>query len=150
MTPCDAIGYLASGLVLGAFSMKNMIQLRIVAICSNLAFIAYGALLDLIPVVALHVVLLPMNTWRLWQVLHPRSDLSGGNIRPAYPMKLLISFAGLSIKLAAVVGFFVITAAMAGWLMVTQAETSAAVPGPHSFDVQHANSPSVPTLVPLW
>ena len=150
MTPSDVIGYVASGLVLGAFSMKNMIQLRIVAICSNLAFIAYGAVLDLIPVVALHVVLLPMNTWRLWQVFHPRGDLSGSNIRPAYPMKLPIRFAGLPIKLAAVIGFLVITTAVAGWLIVIQAETSAAVPGPRSFDVKHASSPSVPPLVPLW
>jgi hypothetical protein len=36
------IGFLASALVLAAFGMKDMVNLRIVAICSNFAFIAYG------------------------------------------------------------------------------------------------------------
>jgi hypothetical protein len=44
------LGNIASGLVLGAFSMKDMVQLRAVAIASNLAFIGYGLGLDLIPV----------------------------------------------------------------------------------------------------
>ena len=63
--------------------MKNMLQLRIVAIASNIAFIGYGLGLDLMPVVALHVALLPMNSWRLWQVLQ---DPSGSNTCPSYPM----------------------------------------------------------------
>jgi hypothetical protein len=69
MTHCDAAGYLASGLVFAAFCMKEMIPLRIVGICSNLAFIIYGLGLDLVPVWTLHVILLPMNFWRLWQAL---------------------------------------------------------------------------------
>jgi len=69
MTHCDAAGYLASGLVFAAFCMKEMVALRVVALCSNLAFIAYGLGLDLVPIWALHVILLPMNGWRLWQAL---------------------------------------------------------------------------------
>jgi hypothetical protein len=42
MTPGE-LGFLASALVLAAFGMKNMANLRIVAICSNFAFIAYAA-----------------------------------------------------------------------------------------------------------
>ena len=38
----NVIGYLAAGLVLLAFAMKDIIRLRIVAVCSNFAFIAYG------------------------------------------------------------------------------------------------------------
>ena len=80
MTQCDTIGYLASGLVLITFAMKDMIQLRIVAMCSNVAFIAYGLSLGLPPVVVLHAILLPMNSWRLWEVLSTRSDLGGSKI----------------------------------------------------------------------
>jgi hypothetical protein len=65
MNSCDAIGYLASGLVFAAFAMKDIVRLRIVAICSNFAFLAYGLSIGLMPVWLLHAVLLPMNLWRL-------------------------------------------------------------------------------------
>ncbi|MGE0803243.1 MAG: hypothetical protein AB7G13_13695 [Lautropia sp.] len=71
MTFVEPIGYLASALVLATFCMRDMVSLRWVAISSNLAFIAYGALADLDPVLALHVVLLPVNALRLAQ--HTRS-----------------------------------------------------------------------------
>lgn len=63
------IGFLASALVLAAFGMKDMINLRIVAICSNVAFIAYALALNLLPILVLHVILLPLNGWRLAQAL---------------------------------------------------------------------------------
>ena len=43
MSPSDIAGFLAAGLVLAAFCMREMVPLRITALCSNLAFIAYGA-----------------------------------------------------------------------------------------------------------
>jgi hypothetical protein len=65
MNAYEPIGYLASLLVLATFSMRDMVPLRVVAIASNVAFIAYGALAGISPVLLLHVVLLPMNTLRL-------------------------------------------------------------------------------------
>ena len=38
LTDTSAIGFIASALVLAAFGMKDMVNLRIVAICSNIAF----------------------------------------------------------------------------------------------------------------
>jgi hypothetical protein len=67
MISWDAVGYVASGLVLAAFCMKEMIPLRLVAVCSNVAFLIYGLALGLVPVWLLHAVLLPINCWRLWQ-----------------------------------------------------------------------------------
>jgi hypothetical protein len=69
MSHWDAIGYFAAGMVFVAFGMKEMVALRIVAMLSNLAFIAYGLGLDLRPVWLLHAVLLPLNGWRLAQAL---------------------------------------------------------------------------------
>ena len=69
MSHWDAIGYFASGMVFVAFGMQEMVALRIVAMLSNLAFIAYGLGLDLTPVWLLHAVLLPLNGWRLAQAL---------------------------------------------------------------------------------
>ena len=71
-----AIGFIASALVLAAFGMKDMVNLRIVAICSNIAFIMYGFVLDLPPVLILHVMLLPLNGWRLMGVLKQRSAMT--------------------------------------------------------------------------
>lgn len=63
----DLLGYLASGLVVLTFYMDDMISLRIAAIFSNIAFLAYGISLGLGPVVLLHGILLPLNLWRLRQ-----------------------------------------------------------------------------------
>ncbi len=77
MSTWNSVGYLASGLVFAAFYMKSIIPLRIVAICGNLAFIAYGIRFGLEPVWLLHFVLLPLNSWRLWQAIRARSALGG-------------------------------------------------------------------------
>jgi hypothetical protein len=71
MIASDAVGYFASTLVLAAFCMKEMILLRVVAVCSNIAFLIYGLTLGLAPVWLLHAVLLPINCWRLWEGLSP-------------------------------------------------------------------------------
>lgn len=65
----EAAGYLAALLVFLTFYMKTMIPLRIVGICSNFAFIAYGYLGALYPVLILHLILLPLNALRLREML---------------------------------------------------------------------------------
>ena len=75
MTPADAIGYFAAALVLVAFYQRHMIPLRVAALGSNLAFIAYGLALGLIPVWLLHAVLLPVNIKRLLEALHSEDVL---------------------------------------------------------------------------
>ena len=78
MTHAGEIGFLASVLVLAAFGMKDMVNLRIVAICSNFAFIAYALLLHLLPILVLHVVLLPLNGWRLMGALKQSGGTTAG------------------------------------------------------------------------
>jgi hypothetical protein len=70
MNLSEPIGYLASLLVLATFCMRDMVALRAIAIASNVAFIAYGWLVSIEPVLILHVVLLPTNVWRLAQAVH--------------------------------------------------------------------------------
>jgi hypothetical protein len=72
MTPWDVAGYLASGLVVMAFCMEDIVLLRAVALGSNVAFLIYGIGLGLVPVWLLHATLLPVNGWRLWQVIARR------------------------------------------------------------------------------
>jgi hypothetical protein len=63
----DWLGWAASALVLATFCMQGMVALRLTALASNVAFIAYGASAGIDPVLMLHVVLLPLNAWRLAQ-----------------------------------------------------------------------------------
>lgn len=65
----EAFGYLGALMTLTTFSMKTMLHLRIVGIVSNLVFMTYGLLGHLYPVLLLHTALLPLNSWRLWQLL---------------------------------------------------------------------------------
>ncbi len=67
MHATEVIGYLASALVFATFYMSTMRLLRTVAILSNLAFILYGHFAGAMPILILHLVLLPLNTWRLYQ-----------------------------------------------------------------------------------
>lgn len=83
MTYHEPVGYLASLLVLATFCMSEMVALRAVAIASNVAFIAYGWLGGIDPVLVLHVVLLPTNLWRLVQALH--SARQSGPPRAPHP-----------------------------------------------------------------
>lgn len=62
------VGYLASALVLATFCMRGMVALRVTALASNLAFIVYAALAGIDPVLLLHLLLLPMNLLRLFQL----------------------------------------------------------------------------------
>jgi hypothetical protein len=68
----DLCGYVASGLVLAAFYMKDMIPLRIAALASNLAFMVYGFALGLTPIWLLHALLVPLNGWRLAEAARRR------------------------------------------------------------------------------
>jgi hypothetical protein len=64
----DALGYAASALVLLTFSMKTMVPLRVVGILSNVFFISYGYMMHAYPILVLHVILLPLNIFRLQQI----------------------------------------------------------------------------------
>jgi hypothetical protein len=61
-------GYFASGLVFATFFMRGRARLRQVAIASNVAFITYGIIGGVIPVLTLHALLLPLNIWRLREI----------------------------------------------------------------------------------
>lgn len=65
MIPPDAIGWAASALMLLTFSCERAAPLRCCAIAANLAFITYGWVAGIPPVMALHLLLLPINVFRL-------------------------------------------------------------------------------------
>jgi CRP/FNR family transcriptional regulator, cyclic AMP receptor protein len=61
------LGYAASAAVLATFCMSTMIPLRVIALGSNVLFMAYGYADHLYPVFVLHTILLPVNALRLVQ-----------------------------------------------------------------------------------
>jgi CRP/FNR family transcriptional regulator, cyclic AMP receptor protein len=71
----------AAGLlvVVSAF-VKTMIPLRWLAVGSNVGFIAYGLLNHSALMVALHAVLLPVNLWRVVQMVQLTRRVSASNL----------------------------------------------------------------------
>jgi len=86
----EIAAWAASALVFLTFFMKTMIPLRVVAIVSNVAFIAYallglryGIFDKLFPILVLQVLLLPLNALRLRQMMRLTrmiSDVSTGDV----------------------------------------------------------------------
>ena len=72
MNICELAGYAACVMVFIAFYMKDIMMVRIVGLCSNFAFLTYGLGLHLLPVAALHMALIPVNCWRLCELLRER------------------------------------------------------------------------------
>jgi len=65
----ELLGYAAAAVTLNTFSMKTMIPLRISGITANVLFIGYGYFGALYPNLILHLILLPLNSFRLYQML---------------------------------------------------------------------------------
>lgn len=72
----EAIGWAGSILTVATYSMNTMLPLRILAIVSTLCFGIYAALLQLWPLLIMDLILLPINTYRLWQIVRLRRALS--------------------------------------------------------------------------
>src|SRR6056297_656836 len=66
----ELVGWIAAGLTLAAYSCRTMLPLRFTAVGANVFFASYGALAEIYPTLVLHVVLLPLNAYRLWEILN--------------------------------------------------------------------------------
>jgi len=86
----DVPGYIAALLSIAASSRKTMIPLRIISISTSCFSIAYGVFAHVYPALILHIVLLPLNAVRLYQMLQlvekvklaSRGDLSMSWLKP--------------------------------------------------------------------
>jgi hypothetical protein len=68
MSWVDGLGFCASFAVLASFCMSTLVSLRVLALTSNVLFSAYGLLAHVYPVAFLHILLLPINLLKLWQL----------------------------------------------------------------------------------
>lgn len=85
----DVAGWLGALLTAGAYSMRNMKWLRIVAVGANLSFITYGFAASVWPMLVLHLFLLPLNLFRLMEITRAsaRLHLSRYAPDPLAPLK---------------------------------------------------------------
>jgi hypothetical protein len=79
MPVIDLLGIAGALLVFASFWMKSTLRLRLTALASNVVFIAYAQVAWLLPILALHCALLPLNAVRLWDLVRERR-------RPAAPL----------------------------------------------------------------
>lgn len=64
------LGFIAGGFYIASHYMKTMVPLRICEIISNVLFVIYGALYPSWPTLALYGILVPLNSLRLYEMLH--------------------------------------------------------------------------------
>lgn len=90
--------WLAAALVFASLFMKTIVPLRTLAIASNIAFIGYGvlgvlegALSIVLPILLLHMALLPLNMVRLLEVTRVSRALRSMD-RTSLPFDFLIPF----------------------------------------------------------
>lgn len=72
----EVVGWLASGLTVATYAMNTMLPLRILAIGSSVCFAVYAAVLQLWPLLAMELLLLPINLYRFWQILSLRGKIT--------------------------------------------------------------------------
>lgn len=71
----EIVGFVGTGLTFAAWGMRGAVALRTFGIASSVAFLSFGLLSETWPVVATELVLLPLNSFRLWQLLAERRSL---------------------------------------------------------------------------
>ena len=83
MSIAEIIGYLGACVVLCTYSMKTMVPLRIFGMTSNLILITYGYLGGAYPTMILHLILFPLNAYRLnemLQLIKKVKEATGGDL----------------------------------------------------------------------
>lgn len=78
-----AAAALAGVLVVVSAFVKTMIPLRWLAVASNVGFIVYGAAYPAPLILALHVVLLPVNLWRVVQMVQLTRRVTASHVDAA-------------------------------------------------------------------
>ncbi|WP_163560399.1 cyclic nucleotide-binding domain-containing protein [Halomonas sp. NO4] len=65
----EMLGWLAAALNLCAYGVKTMLPLRMLAVASSLCFLVYSVVNSIYPTMMMHLLLLPLNSARLFQLL---------------------------------------------------------------------------------
>lgn len=75
----EGLGWIAASLTLSAYAMRTMLPLRGVAIVANVFFILYSAFSGIVPTLVLHAILLPFNSYRMYEILRTTRQMQSLN-----------------------------------------------------------------------
>lgn len=67
----EFIGYAGTTATVATYSMRTIIPLRVAGILSSIFFITYALIIGVLPMLVTELVILPINCWRLYQVIRP-------------------------------------------------------------------------------
>ncbi len=101
----EGIGWVASILTIGTYAMNTMMPLRILAIASSVFFMAYALLLQLWPLLVMELILIPINSYRLWQIVALRGRLKRGKVREEADFSIIKTYGRPSLLKAGAVVF---------------------------------------------
>ncbi|MCB5176075.1 MULTISPECIES: Crp/Fnr family transcriptional regulator [Microvirga] len=90
MTWVEALGWLGAALAITGSAMKTIIPLRCLGIATNVVSLTYSSFMGLYPSMTVNLILLPLNSLRLYQMLRlirkvkqaSKSDLSMEWLKP--------------------------------------------------------------------
>jgi hypothetical protein len=71
----DAVGYVASALVVLSLTMTSVVRLRWISLVGSITFVAYGVLIESVPIVITNVSIAAINVWFLRKELGYHRDL---------------------------------------------------------------------------
>ena len=81
----ELVGYLASALVVLSLTMTSVVRLRIISLAGSVTFVAYGVLIESIPIIITNASIAVINIWFLSRELGGRRDLSATVVPPESP-----------------------------------------------------------------
>lgn len=71
----EAVGYVASALVVLSLTMASVVRLRWISLVGSLAFVVYGVLIESIPIIITNAAIAVINVWFLRKELGHHRDL---------------------------------------------------------------------------
>ena len=71
----ELVGYLASALVVASLAMTSVVRLRTISLIGSLTFVAYGVLIESVPIIVTNAAIAAINVWFLTRELGGRRDL---------------------------------------------------------------------------
>ncbi len=90
MTWVEAVGYIASALVVLSLTMTSVVRLRLLSMTGGLIFVVYGALLPSIPIILTNAAVAAVNIWFLRRELGPHRTI--GAVPIAVDAPFLVDF----------------------------------------------------------
>lgn len=78
----EIVGYVASGLVVLSLTMKSILRLRMIGLAGSTTFLAYGILIEAIPIVITNAVIMGIHLWFLRKLIRKTEIFSVLRVRP--------------------------------------------------------------------